>query len=119
DFDKEKKTTEGKGRMGVSLALSAVIYGGVAMAIAAAVATKVAIEKKEHDIEIQFAALPQMPKPKEQPKPVVKKVEPKPEQAEPGQKRNLSAPTAIPTEALSEAQGGQLATAEPINIDEM
>ncbi len=120
DFEKNKKSQEGKGRMGVSLALSTLIYGLIAGGIAAAVATaRVAIEKKEHDIDVQFAALPQMPKPKEQPKPVVKKETPKPVDADQGQKRNLNAPTEIPTEALSEANGGQLANAEAINIDDM
>ncbi|MBW2510366.1 MAG: hypothetical protein JRE81_17180, partial [Deltaproteobacteria bacterium] len=60
DFDQKKKeSTEERGRMGVSLALSAVVYVVAAVGVAAAVATaKVVVDRQERDVDIQFAAAP-------------------------------------------------------------
>lgn len=122
DFDKKKKeSTEERGRMGLSLAVSSVVYVVAAVGVAAAVATaKVVVDRQERDVEIQFAAVPTPPK-QEQPKPkVIKPKEaPKEVKTEPGQKRGLSAPTEIPDEELEEASGGRLAEVEEINIDDM
>ncbi|MGB5697714.1 MAG: hypothetical protein WBM46_18830 [Polyangiales bacterium] len=122
DFDKKKKeSTEERGRMGLSLAVSSVVYVVAAVGVAAAVATaKVVVDRQERDVEIQFAALP-TPEKKEQPKPKVieKKKAPEEIKAEPGQKRGLSAPQEIPDEELEESADGRLAEVEEINIDDM
>ncbi|KPK53187.1 MAG: hypothetical protein AMJ63_07170 [Myxococcales bacterium SG8_38_1] len=124
DFDdKKKESTEERGRMGLSLALSAVVYVVAAVGVAAAVATaKVVVDRQERDVEIQFAAAPtpmEKEKPKPKPKVIEKKQAPKEVEAEPGQKRGLSAPQEIPDEELQEASEGRLADVEEINIDEM
>jgi hypothetical protein len=124
DFDKKKKeSTEERGRMGLSLAVSSVVYVVAAVGVAAAVATaKVVVDRQERDVEIQFAAAP-TPEKKEQPKPkpkvIEKKEEPKEIKAEPGEKRGLSAPQEIPDEELQEASEGRLADVEEINIDDL
>ena len=109
--------------MGVSLALSAVVYVVAGLGVAAAVATaKVVVDRQERDVEIQFAAAPspmEKEKPKPKPKVIEKKQAPKEVEAEPGQKRGLSAPQEIPDEELQEASEGRLADVEEINIDEM
>ena len=124
DFDKKKKeSTEERGRIGLSLAVSSVVYVVAAVGVAAAVATaKVVVDRQERDVEIQFAAVPTPPKqeqPKPKPKVIEKKEEPNKVKTEPGQKRGLSAPQEIPDEALEEASGGRLADVEEINIDDM
>lgn len=125
DFQEGQKTSEeGRGRMGVSLAVSAVVYLLAGLGVVAAVATaKVVVDKRERDIAVQFAAAPtpvEKEKPKPKPKPKEKKEEVKKvEQRDPGQQRGLSAPTEIPDEELQEASGGRLAEVEEINIDEM
>ena len=124
DFDQKKKeSTEERGRMGVSLALSAVVYVVAAVGVAAAVATaKVVVDRQERDVDIQFAAAPtpvEKEEPKPKPKVIEKKEAPKKVEAEPGQKRGLSAPQEIPDEELQEASEGRLADVEEINIDEM
>ena len=124
DFDKKKKeSTEERGRIGLSLAVSSVVYVVAAVGVAAAVATaKVVVDRQERDVEIQFAAAPTAPKqeqPKPKPKVIKKKEAPKEVKAEPGQKRGLSAPQEIPDEELQEAADGRLAEVEEINIDDM
>lgn len=124
DFDKKKKeSTEERGRIGLSLAVSSVVYVVAALGVAAAVATaKVVVDRQERDVEIQFAAAPTQPKteqPKPKPKAKEKKEEPKKVDADPGQKRGLSAPQEIPDQALEEATDGRLAEVEEINIDDM
>ena len=126
DFDNnKKKSTEERGRIGLSLAVSAVVYIVAAVGVAAAVATaKVVVDRQERDIEIQFATAPTAPKqeqPKPKPKVIKKKEAPKEVEAaaDPGQKRGLSAPQEIPDEALEEATEGRLADVEEINIDDM
>ena len=119
----DKGSQEGRGRMGVSLAVSAVVYALVGIGVVAAVATaKVVVDKRERDIAVEFAARPtpveQKPKPKPKPKPKKEEVQ-KVEQKDPGQQRGLSAPTEIPDEELQEATSGRLADVEEINIDEM
>jgi hypothetical protein len=124
DFEEgNKPSEEGRGRMGLSLAVSAVVYVLAGLGIVAAVATaKVYVDKRERDIAVEFAAVPtpieEKPKPKPKPKP--KKEEAKQEvKTTPGQQRGLSAPTEIPDEELQEASGGRLADVEEINIDDM
>ncbi len=123
DFQEgDKPGQEGRGRMGVSLAVSAVVYLLAGLGVVAAVATaKVVVDKRERDIAVQFAAAPTpVEKPKPKPKPKAKKEEvQKVEKQDPGQKRGLSAPTEIPDEELQEASSGRLAEVEEINIDEM
>ena len=124
DFDNnKKKSTEERGRIGLSLAVSAVVYIVAAVGVAAAVATaKVVVDRQERDIEIQFATAPTAPKqeqPKPKPKVIKKKEAPKEVEADAGQKRGLSAPQEIPDEALEEATEGRLADVEEINIDDM
>jgi len=124
DFDhKKKESTEERGRIGLSLAVSSVVYVVAAVGVAAAVATaKVVVDRQERDVEIQFAAAPTAPKqeqPKPKPKVIKKKEAPKEVKAEPGQKRGLSAPQEIPDEELQEAADGRLAEVEEINIDDM
>jgi hypothetical protein len=124
DFDKKKReSTEERGRMGLSLAVSSVVYVVAAVGVAAAVATaKVVVDRQERDVEIQFAAAPtpekkELPKPK--PKVIEKKEAPKEVKAEPGEKRGLTAPQEIPDEELQEASEGRLADVEEINIDDL
>ena len=110
--------------MGLSLAVSAVVYVLAGLGVVAAVATaKVYVEKRERDIAVEFAAAPtpvEKEKPKPKPKPKKKEPEAKKEvKASEGQKRGLSAPTEIPDEELQEATSGRLADVEEINIDEM
>jgi hypothetical protein len=124
DFDEKKKeSTEERGRIGLSLAVSSVVYVVAAVGVAAAVATaKVVVDRQERDVEIQFAAAPtpvEKEKPKPKPKPIEKKEAPKEVKTEPGQKRGLNAPQEIPDEELQEASEGRLADVEEINIDEM
>ena len=125
DFEDGKKPDEeGRGRMGLSLAVSAVVYVLAGLGVVAAVATaKVYVEKRERDIAVEFAAAPtpvEKEKPKPKPKPKKKEPEAKKEvKASEGQKRGLSAPTEIPDEELQEATSGRLADVEEINIDEM
>jgi hypothetical protein len=124
DFDKKKKeSTEERGRMGLSLAVSSVVYVVAAVGVAAAVATaKVVVDRQERDVEIQFAAAPTTEKkepPKPKPKVIEKKEAPKEIKAEPGEKRGLSAPQEIPDEELQEASEGRLADVEEINIDDL
>ena len=125
DFEEGKKPDEeGRGRMGLSLAVSAVVYVLAGLGVVAAVATaKVYVEKRERDIAVEFAAAPtpvEKEKPKPKPKPKKKEPEAKKEvKASEGQKRGLSAPTEIPDEELQEATSGRLADVEEINIDEM
>jgi hypothetical protein len=125
DFDnkKKKESTEERGRIGLSLAVSSVVYVVAALGVAAAVATaKVVVDRQERDVEIQFAAVPTAPKqeqPKPKPKVIKEKEAPKEVKAEPGQKRGLTAPQEIPDEELQEASDGRLADVEEINIDEM
>lgn len=125
DFEEGKKPEdEGRGRMGVSLAVSAVVYVLAGLGVVAAVATaKVYVDRKERDIAVEFAAAPtpvEQEKPKPTPKPKPKPKEAKEEvEASEGQRRGLSAPTEIPDEELQEASGGRLAEVEEINIDEM
>lgn len=120
DFKKGTHKTEGKGRMGLSLAVSAVIYALIGLGTVAAIATaKVVVERRDRDIAVEFAATPtpvekEKPKPKPKPKPKAQEQKPKQE----GQRRGLSAPTEIPDEVLQEASG-ELAEVEEINIDEM
>jgi hypothetical protein len=124
DFDKKKKeSTEERGRMGLSLAVSSVVYVVAAVGVAAAVATaKVVVDRQERDVEIQFAAAPTTEKkepPKPKPKVIEKKEAPKEIKAEPGEKRGLTAPQEIPDEELQEASEGRLADVEEINIDDL
>ena len=125
DFEEgNKPSEEGRGRMGLSLAVSAVVYVLAGLGIVAAVATaKVYVEKRERDIAVQFAAAPtpveDKPKPKPKPKPKKKEEAKQEVEKSPGQQRGLSAPTEIPDEELQEATTGRLADVEEINIDEM
>jgi len=123
DFQEgNKQEDEGRGRMGVSLAVSAVVYILAGLGVVAAVATaKVYVDKRERDIAVEFAAAPtpvEKEKPKQKPKPKPKEAK-EAVKATPGQQRGLSAPTEIPDEELEEATGGRLAEVEEINIDEM
>ncbi|MEZ4288736.1 MAG: hypothetical protein R3A47_11490 [Polyangiales bacterium] len=125
DFDGKKKTTDGRGRMGLSLALSSVVYLLLAGGLAAAIATaRAVVVKKERDVDVEFATLakqpkPEMEKPKPKPKPKPKEETVKAKDASEGQRRNLNAPTEIPDEKLREASGGRLVKAEAIDIDQM
>jgi periplasmic protein TonB len=99
DFDKAKASKEERGRMGVSFLISAGIFVGILAALAAAIATaRVVVKRKQRDMEVAFAELPRVPKPR----PVVK--------AAPGKRKAalraaLRAPTAIPDEKPPEAEG--------------
>jgi len=88
--------------MGLSLAVSSLVYVIAGLGVAAAVATaKVVVDRQERDVDVQFAVAPtpvEQERPK--PKPIKKKEAPKEVKAEPGQKRGLSAPQEIPDEEL-------------------
>lgn len=106
--------------MGLSLALSTLVYLLMAGGLAAAIATaRAVVIKKERDVEIHFAVAPEQPKPEQpKPKPKVKKEAPKPVKKE-GVDRGLQAPTEIPDQINSEAAGGALSEADRIEIDQM
>ncbi len=123
DFDGSKKTKEGRGRMGLSLAVSSIVYVAIGAIVVTLVATaRAVVVKREREVNVEFAAVPTAPEP-EKPKPKPKKKEaPPPETKKPkteGQDRGLSAPTFIPDEVLREATSGDLRDAEDINIEEM
>ena len=60
DFDKKKtESDESRGRMGLSLAVSSVVYVIAGLGVAAAVATaKVVVDRQERDVAVEFAAAP-------------------------------------------------------------
>ncbi len=61
DFDGSQKDDEkGRGRMGLSLALSALVYGVMAALLVTAVATARAVVR-EREVEVEFASLPSSP----------------------------------------------------------
>jgi hypothetical protein len=99
EFDKSKAPREGRGRMGVSFLISGGIFFGMMVALAAAIATaRVAIKRKQREVEVTFADMPRAPKPKPQLK------------VNPGKRKlavrqALVAPKAIPTVQPQEAEG--------------
>jgi hypothetical protein len=99
EFDKSKAPREGRGRMGVSFLISGGIFFGMMVALAAAIATaRVAIKRKQREVDVTFADMPRAPKPKPQLK------------VNPGKRKlavrqALVAPKAIPTVQPQEAEG--------------
>jgi periplasmic protein TonB len=72
DFEKSDASKEGRGRMGVSLVISGVIFLSIGAALAAAIATaRVVVRRAKSDVDVSFAALPRPQAPK--PKPTVTK----------------------------------------------
>ena len=99
EFDKSKAPREGRGRMGVSFLISGGIFFGIMAALAAAIATaRVAIKRKQRDVDVSFADLPRAPKPRPQ-------VKPNQGKRKLAQRQALVAPKAIPTVQPQEAEG--------------
>ncbi|MEM9195749.1 MAG: hypothetical protein AAGF12_41670, partial [Myxococcota bacterium] len=72
DFDKNKGGEEGaRGRTGVSLALSLVIFGVLGAVIATAMATaRAVVDTGPRDVDVEFADLPEAePEPEPPPPP--------------------------------------------------
>lgn len=101
DFDKSQKPAEGRGRLLGSYLISTGIIVGVAVTLAATIATATVIVKKRRDVEVSFADLPPPPPPK----PKVK-----PKKAPAGARKlavrqKLAAPKEIPAEQPVESEG--------------
>lgn len=101
DFDNTQKPAEGRGRLLGSYLVSAGIVVGVAVTLAATIATATVIVKKRRDVEVSFADLPPPPPPK----PKVK-----PKKAPAGARKlavrqKLAAPKEIPAEQPVESEG--------------
>lgn len=102
DFDKSKRSVEGRGRMGVSFLISGGIFVGIMAALAAAIATaRVVVKRKQKDVDVSFADLP---KPPPKPKAAVKKT------MAPGKRKAAvrvatKPPSGIPEERPPEAEG--------------
>ncbi len=101
EFDKSQTPKEGRGRMGVSVLVSAGLFIAILGGLAAAIATaRVVVKKKQRDLDVAFAELPKAPKPKPKPR----------AQTQPGVRKaaaraTLRAPTTIPAETPPEAEG--------------
>lgn len=109
DFDSTTEDEEkGRGRMGVSLALSAMIYGVIAAVLATVVATARAVVR-EREVEVEFASMPTLPEP--EPEPEVAPPPPPPPRPRPRTNRPASttdpsvAPSEIPSERPAESDG--------------
>lgn len=114
DFEKSDSASEGRGRMGVSVLLSAGVFGGIAAAIGAAIATAhVVVKKRQNDVQIAFAELPRAPKPKPAPVAKAKGVAPK----KVIRAATAAAPKEIPKERPEEAEGELVATEGPGPVD--
>ena len=105
DFDESHELTEGKGRLGVSFALSGLIFVGTAGSIGAAVATAHAVVRERPDMMVEFGMLDEPP-----PAPIQEPPPPPPVEAEPPRRRRRAAisdrpPTEIPDERPAEAEG--------------
>jgi outer membrane biosynthesis protein TonB len=104
DFDKSSAPREGRGRMGVSLLVSAGLFiGGMALLATAVATARVVIKRQQRDVAVSFADLPPPP-PRPKPKAAPKRP------AAPGKRRAavrqvLRPPTEIPAERPAEAEG--------------
>jgi hypothetical protein len=99
DFDKSQTPSEGRGRMGASLLISAGIFLGIMAAIAAAIATaRVVVKRRQRDVDVSFADMPRAPKPKlaQKPAPGTRKAAPR---------VSTRPPKEIPQEVPDEAEG--------------
>ena len=61
DFDGKNQSGEDRGRMGVSLGLSLLIFGALAALTATVVATAKAVVEREREVTVEFAQLPPPP----------------------------------------------------------
>jgi outer membrane biosynthesis protein TonB len=106
DFDEQQSTQEARGRMGVSVVLSAVIFALLMSGVAAAVATaRVVAKRRQADFDVQFADLPRSIHPElkvDKPKALAKKG---PAKRKAAKRRKLETITAIPDERPEEAEG--------------
>jgi hypothetical protein len=106
DFDNRSKNDEGRGRMGASFALSAIVFGAIAAVLATAVATAHVV-RRPPDIDVEFAAIAPAPAPPEP------EVAPPPPPPPPRRRRagsvsghaRIGPPTEIPDEQPAEAEG--------------
>ncbi|NOY89599.1 MAG: hypothetical protein GXP55_00220 [Deltaproteobacteria bacterium] len=69
DFDDKPGRDEGRGRMGVSFGVSLALFGLVAVFLATAVATARAVVRRQREVSVEFAELPQAPAVEEAPPP--------------------------------------------------
>jgi len=118
DFDEQQYTQEARGRMGVSLVLSGVIFALLMSGVAAAVATaRVVAKRRQADLEVQFANLPSAPQVElkvEKPKALAKKG---PVKRKAAKRRKLETITAIPDERPEEAEGELVEAGEVAPVD--
>ncbi len=102
DFDNAKEAG-GRKRMGVSMAISSVLFAIVALGITAAIATAHAVMgPKEPDIPVEFASIDIPPPPPQAPDPQIRTPRTRRKAAK---NRNLQPPTTIPDERPEEAEG--------------
>jgi hypothetical protein len=118
DFDEQQTTQEARGRMGVSLVLSAVIFGLLMSGVAAAVATaRVVAKRRQADLDVQFAALPGPSQPElkiEKPRALARKG---PARRRKAKRRKLETITAIPDERPEEAEGELVEAGDVAPVD--
>ena len=109
DFDGSTKDEEkGRGRMGLSLALSAVLYGVLAALLVSVVATARAVVR-EREVEVEFASLPPAPEPEAAPAPPPPPPPPAPRprgsRRPAAQRGAMAAPGSIPDARPEESDG--------------
>jgi protein TonB len=110
DFDGSAKDEEkGRGRMGLSLALSALLYGVLAALLVSVVATARAVVR-EREVEVEFASLPPAPaapEPEAAPPPPPPPPAPRPRGSRrpAAQRGSMATPGAIPDGRPEESDG--------------
>lgn len=105
DFERKPGAQEGRGRMGVSMVISGVLFSLIIAGLGAAVATaRAVVRKHQREMEVTFADLPSVPRPK----PMVAKKSAGPRKSP---KRPMTSLREIPKDRPAEAEG-QLAVAE-------
>jgi hypothetical protein len=121
DFEKGTEQTEGRGRAGVSLAASLLIFAVLAGGLGAAMATaKAVVSRRDRDLDVEFASLPEP-----EPEPEVEAPPPPPppvrrraaSQRPAASQRDLGPPTEIPDEQPPEAEGDLIDPGEMGPVD--
>lgn len=107
DFDAKAKRDDDRGRRTVSLVLAGLIFVGIAVVLGAAIATTQAVmERRERDVDVEFAAVEEAPPEPEPPPPPPP---PPPPERRPPRARPAAVvdapPISIPNERAAEAEG--------------
>ncbi|HEY8429022.1 MAG TPA: hypothetical protein VIL20_11635 [Sandaracinaceae bacterium] len=107
DFDGKATRDGDRGRRSVSLVLAGLIFVGLVAAVGTSIATTHAIERREHDVRVEFAPVPSSaPEP---PPPPPAPPPPRPPERRPRRARPTAVadapPRSIPSEHAAEAEG--------------